>query len=86
MAKKKIIQPTTAAPVKSYKHDAKRARIPTQEESIKLSARDKQPIKKRYDYDPDLTLYRLKEIKTDVQNIRLMVRRTERIPDDTDSY
>lgn len=54
MARKKIIQPTTAAPVKSYKHDGKRVRIPTQEESIKLSARDKQPIKKKYDYDPSL--------------------------------
>lgn len=43
---KKNIQPTTAAPVKSYKHDGKRVRIPTQEESIKLSAKDKQPIKK----------------------------------------
>ncbi|MFH0819649.1 MAG: hypothetical protein V1892_01315 [bacterium] len=38
MPRKKIIQPTTAAPVKSYKHDSKRARIPTQEESVKLSA------------------------------------------------
>ncbi len=54
MARKKIIQPTTAAPVKSYKHDGKRLRIPTQEESIKLSARDKQPVKKKYDYDPSL--------------------------------
>src|SRR3989339_1198117 len=50
----KINTPTTAAPVKSYKHDAKRAHIPTQEESVKLSARDKQPIKKKYDYDPSL--------------------------------
>ena len=54
MRKKKILQPTTAAPVKSYKHDAKRARIPTQEESVKLSARDKQPVKTRYAYDPSL--------------------------------
>lgn len=54
MARKKIIQPTTAAPVKSYKHDGKRVRIPTQEESVKLSARDKQPVKKKYDYDPSL--------------------------------
>jgi adenine-specific DNA-methyltransferase len=51
---KKIIQPTTAAPVKSYKHDSKRARIPTQEESVKLSAREKQPVKKTYEYDPSL--------------------------------
>ncbi len=54
MPRKKIIQPTTAAPVKSYKHDGKRVRIPTQEESVKLSARDKQPVKKKYDYDPSL--------------------------------
>lgn len=54
MKRKKIIQPTTAAPVKSYKHDGKRVRIPTQEESVKLSARDKQPVKKKYDYDPSL--------------------------------
>ena len=45
-------QPTVAAPVKSYKHRAKRAHIPTQEESVKLSHREKQPVKKRYDYDP----------------------------------
>ncbi|MFA5799516.1 MAG: site-specific DNA-methyltransferase [Candidatus Peribacteraceae bacterium] len=49
---KKTPQPTTAAPVASYKHDAKRARIPTQEESVKLSAREKQPVKTRYAYDP----------------------------------
>lgn len=54
MAKRKIIAPTEAAPVKSYKHDSKRARIPTQEESVKLSAREKQPVKKKYDYDPSL--------------------------------
>ena len=54
MRRKKITEPTTAAPVKSYKHDAKRARIPTQEESVKLSAREKQPVKKKYDYDPSL--------------------------------
>src|SRR3989339_1869767 len=54
MKRKKIIQPTTAAPVKSYKHDGKRVRIPTQEESVKLSARDKQPVKTKYDYDPSL--------------------------------
>jgi len=54
MPRKKISQPTTAAPVKSYKHDGKRVRIPTQEESVKLSARDKQPVKKKYDYDPSL--------------------------------
>lgn len=54
MRRKKITQPTTAAPVKSYKHDSKRVRIPTQEESVKLSAREKQPVKKKYDYDPSL--------------------------------
>ena len=52
--KAKINTPTTAAPVKSYTHDAKRVRIPTQEESVKLSHRDKQPVKKKYDYDPSL--------------------------------
>lgn len=54
MPRKKITRPTTAAPVKSYKHDSKRVRIPTQEESVKLSAREKQPVKKKYDYDPSL--------------------------------
>lgn len=54
MPKRKITQPTTAAPVKSYKHSEKRARIPTQEESVKLSERDKQPRKTRYSYDPSL--------------------------------
>lgn len=52
--KNKIVAPTTAAPVESYKHSEKRARIPTQEESVKLSARDKQPVKKKYDYDPSM--------------------------------
>ncbi|MBV6395640.1 MAG: hypothetical protein HFACDABA_01218 [Anaerolineales bacterium] len=46
--------PTTAAPVASYKHDATRKRIPTQEESVKLSRREKQPVKKTYAYDPSL--------------------------------
>ncbi|MCC7117653.1 MAG: site-specific DNA-methyltransferase [Anaerolineales bacterium] len=46
--------PTTAAPVSSYKHDATRKRIPTQEESVKLSRREKQPVKKTYAYDPSL--------------------------------
>ena len=54
MARKTTRYPTTAASVVSYAHDAKRVRIPTQEESVKLSARDKQPEKKRYDYDPSL--------------------------------
>ena len=52
--KKSTLTPTTAAPVSSYKHDSKRARIPTQEESIKLSRREKQPIKINYAYDPAL--------------------------------
>ncbi len=52
--KTKSPAPTTAAPVSSYKHDATRKRIPTQEESVKLSARDKKPIKKSYAYDPSL--------------------------------
>lgn len=47
--------PTEAAPVESYKHTgAKRVRIPTQEESVKLSPRDKQAAKKKYAYDPSL--------------------------------
>lgn len=46
--------PTTAAPVKSYKHRAKRPHIPTQEESAKLSPREKQQVKKKYAYDPSL--------------------------------
>lgn len=54
MPKKKIQTPTEAAPVTSYKHDARRVRIPTQEESVKLSARDKQPVKTRYAYDPSI--------------------------------
>lgn len=54
MPRKKIAPPTTAAPVASYKHDSKRLRIPTQEESVKLSAREKQPVKTRYAYDPSL--------------------------------
>jgi adenine-specific DNA-methyltransferase len=54
MRLKKIKGPTTAVPVESYKHDSKRIRIPTQEESDRLSPRDKQPIKKKYDYDPSL--------------------------------
>ena len=54
MLRKQAKTPTTAAPVKSYKHREKRARIPTQEESVKLSAREKQPVKKKYDYDPSL--------------------------------
>jgi adenine-specific DNA-methyltransferase len=55
MPKKKTTPaPTTAAPVSSYKHDKTRVRIPTQEESIKLSRREKQPIKKSYAYDPSL--------------------------------
>lgn len=52
--KKTPKQVTTAAPVSSYKHDAKRKRIPTQEESVKLSRREKQPVKKTYAYDPSL--------------------------------
>lgn len=54
MRRKKIKEITTAAPVVSYKHEQKRVRIPTQEESEKLSSRDKQPVKKKYGYDPSL--------------------------------
>ncbi len=55
MGRKRLESRTTdAAAVASYKHKDKRKRIPTQEESVKLSAREKQPVKKRYDYDPSL--------------------------------
>lgn len=54
MAKKKLPAPTTAAPVDSYKHKDTRKRIPTQEESEKLSAKDKRATKTRYQYDPSL--------------------------------
>ncbi len=54
MARKFKVRTTEAAAVDSYKHTDKRKRIPTQEESEKLSARDKQPAKKRYDFDPSL--------------------------------
>jgi hypothetical protein len=54
MRKKKAKPPTEAAPVASYKHKDKRAHIPTQEESVKLPSREKQPVKKKYYYDPSL--------------------------------
>ncbi len=58
MARKKATKKkkpvTTAAPVSSYKHDTKRVRIPTQEESEKLPASQKRPVKKTYAYDPSL--------------------------------
>lgn len=55
MVRKKIKSRTIeAAAVTSYKHKDKRAHIPTQEESVRLSHRDKQPVKKKYDYDPSL--------------------------------
>ncbi|MGB8658307.1 MAG: site-specific DNA-methyltransferase [Candidatus Zixiibacteriota bacterium] len=54
MPKKRTKPPSEAAPVASYKHKDKRARIPTQEESVKLPSREKQPVKKKYDYDPSL--------------------------------
>lgn len=46
--------PTTAASVDSYKHKDTRKRIPTQEQSEKLSPKDKRPTKTRYQYDPSL--------------------------------
>lgn len=51
---KKSIAPTEAAAVDAYKHSDKRVRIPTQEQSVRLSAREKQPVKKTYKYDPSL--------------------------------
>src|SRR3989338_9793251 len=50
----KATRTTEAAAVTAYKHKDKRAYIPTQEESVRLSHRDKQPVKKKYDYDPSL--------------------------------
>jgi adenine-specific DNA-methyltransferase len=46
--------PADAVPVTSYKHTETRARIPTQEESEKLSAKEKRPTKKAYQYDPSM--------------------------------
>lgn len=54
MTKARIKAPTNAAPVDSYKHKDTRKRIPTQEESEKLSANDKRPTKTKYQYDPSL--------------------------------
>lgn len=55
MPKRKTTISTDAAPVDSYKHKHdKRARIPTQEESEKLSPKDKKPTKTKYQYDPSL--------------------------------
>ena len=54
MPRKKVQIPTDAPPVASYKHRAKRLHIPTQEQSVKLPARDKRPVKKKYYYDPSL--------------------------------
>lgn len=55
MAKTKHIKgPDDAAPVGSYKHEDKRLRIPSQEESVSLSPADKRPVKKKYVYDPSL--------------------------------
>jgi adenine-specific DNA-methyltransferase len=55
MARKKNTTPTvSAASVSSYTHEEKRKRIPTQEESAMLSARDRRPVKKTYQYDPSL--------------------------------
>lgn len=51
---KKTTAPTEAAAVDAYKHSDKRVRIPTQEQSVRLSAREKQPVKKTYKYDPSL--------------------------------
>ncbi len=51
-AKKQISH--EAVNVTSIKHSDVRKNIPTQEQSAKLSQRDKQPGKKKYDYDPSL--------------------------------
>lgn len=52
--KKQVPKLTASANVDSYKHSDKRSRIPTQEESAKLPAKEKQPVKKQYAYDPSL--------------------------------
>jgi adenine-specific DNA-methyltransferase len=54
MPRKKIAPTVSAASVTSYKHDETRKRIPTQEESAMLSAKERQPVKKSYQYDPSL--------------------------------
>jgi adenine-specific DNA-methyltransferase len=51
-AKKQISH--EAVNVTSIKHSDVRKNIPTQEQSAKLSQRDKQPGKKKYEYDPSL--------------------------------
>lgn len=51
-AKKQISH--EAVNVTSIKHSDARKNIPTQEQSAKLSQRDKQPVKKKYEYDPSL--------------------------------
>ena len=51
---KKQQEPKEAAGVTSFKHTDVRKSIPTQEQSVKLSVRDKQPTKKKYEYDPSL--------------------------------
>jgi len=52
--KKNVKLSDNSAPVESYKHKDKRVHIPTQEESVKLTAKQKQPVKKKYEYDPSL--------------------------------
>lgn len=52
--KPKTAVPSTAVSVDSYKHTDTRKRIPTQEESEKLSPQDKRPTKTKYHYDPSL--------------------------------
>ncbi len=54
MARKKAPPTISAASVTSYKHEDKRKRIPTQEESEMISPRDRRPVKKTYEYDPSL--------------------------------
>ena len=51
-AKKQISH--EAVNVTSINHSDVRKNIPTQEQSAKLSQRDKQPGKKKYEYDPSL--------------------------------
>jgi adenine-specific DNA-methyltransferase len=54
MPRKKMTPTVSAASVSSYTHEETRKRIPTQEESALLPARERRPVKKTYQYDPSL--------------------------------
>lgn len=54
MPRKKTIHTASVTAVSSYTHEEARKRIPTQEESALLPARERRPVKKTYQYDPSL--------------------------------